>query len=230
MKSNENTVLEVANQVSKIGKPYSISKNKMKYNDTEKYIQQKMEEYGRDKDYIMDHVIFDEYPWNYKYIMELIDNIGLDEEKIFNRISDENDISSWIEMTQEQIYISIDIMKGIFKGGQSITNYYDDGELLAKGRLIISKKTEKNALGEIHESYVGKKNGYYTMYYQGGQLKERGFYKDDVKVDMFEQYHENGQLKEKGNFKDGFKDGLWEYYQINGSLNIKETYRDGLKY
>lgn len=230
MKSNEQTLSGVANQASKIGKPYSISMNKMKYNDTEKYIQQKMEEYGRDEDYIMDHVIFDEYPWNYKYIIELIDDIGLDEEKIFSRIRGDDNISNWIEMTQEQVYITIDITKGIYKGGQSITEYYDNGELFARGHLAITKKTEKNDLGEIHESYVGKKNGYYTLYYKEGQLKERGFYKDDVKIDIFEQYYVNGQLKEKGNFKDGLKNGLWEYYQLNGDLQIKETYRDGVKY
>ena len=206
MKSNEQTISGIANQASKIGKPYSISMNKMKYNDTEKYIQQKMEEYGRDEDYIMEHVIFDEYPWNYKYIIELIDDIGLDEEKIFSRIRGEDDISNWIEMTQEQVYITIDITKGIYKGGQSITEYYDNGELFARGHLAISKKTEKNDLGEIHESYIGKKNGYYTLYYK------------------------EGQLKEKGNFKDGLKNGLWEYYQLNGDLQIKETYRDGVKY
>jgi antitoxin component YwqK of YwqJK toxin-antitoxin module len=43
------------------------------------------------------------------------------------------------------------------------------------------------------------------LYYKEVQLKERGFYKNDVKIDIFEQYYENGQLKEKGNFKDGVK-------------------------
>lgn len=45
------------------------------------------------------------------------------------------------------------------------------------------------------------KNGYYTIYHETGQLMKRGFYRDDVAVDLFEEYNVNGELKKKINYK-----------------------------
>ena len=39
-------------------------------------------------------------------------------------------------------------------------------------------------------------------------------------------YYENGQLLDKGNYKDGSRDGLWEYFNEDGALLRTETYND----
>ena len=40
-------------------------------------------------------------------------------------------------------------------------------------------------------------------------------------------YYENGQLKLKGNYKDDKRNGFWEYYDENGRLTKRENYKDG---
>jgi antitoxin component YwqK of YwqJK toxin-antitoxin module len=42
-----------------------------------------------------------------------------------------------------------------------------------------------------------------------------------------EKYWDNGQLRGKGNFKDGNPDGVIEEYLENGQLKEKTTYKDG---
>ena len=39
---------------------------------------------------------------------------------------------------------------------------------------------------------------------------------------IVESYYENGNLRVKGNFKDGKENGLWEWYYENGKLKKKE--------
>lgn len=46
---------------------------------------------------------------------------------------------------------------------------------------------------------------------------------------LWELFYQNGQLKERGNFKDGYeKDGLWEWFDEDGNLTKTKTYRDGV--
>ncbi len=40
-------------------------------------------------------------------------------------------------------------------------------------------------------------------------------------------YYDNGQLKQTGNWKDNKSEGLWEYYHSNGQLNGRVKYKDG---
>ena len=42
-------------------------------------------------------------------------------------------------------------------------------------------------------------------------------------TEKVESYYENGNLRVKGNFKDGKENGLWEYYYENGQLWLKIT-------
>ena len=70
-------------------------------------------------------------------------------------------------------------------------------------------------------------NGTYEIYYDNGQLKTIGTFKDGKKDGLFEEYYENGQLQGRGTYKDWKRDGLWEYYHENGQLQYKGTYKDG---
>ena len=68
---------------------------------------------------------------------------------------------------------------------------------------------------------------YYEEYYENGQLKAKGNYKDGLDDGLYEAYYENGQLQEKGNFKDGKPDGLYEAYKKNGAFWFKQNFKDG---
>ena len=42
-----------------------------------------------------------------------------------------------------------------------------------------------------------------------------------MKDGLIEEFYENGQLKSKGNYKNGKPDGIQESYHVNGQLEYK---------
>ena len=46
---------------------------------------------------------------------------------------------------------------------------------------------------------------------------------------LMEVYYENGQLRRKGNYKNNKREGLWEYFKQDGSLEKTETYENDIK-
>ena len=47
-----------------------------------------------------------------------------------------------------------------------------------------------------------------------------------MKDGLVEEFYDNGQLKEKGNYKEGKKEGHWEKNFKNGK-ETKKNYKDG---
>ena len=47
------------------------------------------------------------------------------------------------------------------------------------------------------------------------------------KFKMEREYYENGQIKEEGNYKDGKREGKWTEYYENGQIEWEENYKDG---
>ncbi len=67
---------------------------------------------------------------------------------------------------------------------------------------------------------------------EGSQLEERdGLMYEPNKEEPFTgkyvTYYENGQKKSEGNFKEGKYDGLWTLWDENGNITKKETYSNG---
>ena len=61
------------------------------------------------------------------------------------------------------------------------------------------------------------------IYYENGNLRVKGNFKDGKENGLWEWYSENGKLEKKGNYKEGLQeDGLWEFYHKNGQLLEKE--------
>lgn len=71
------------------------------------------------------------------------------------------------------------------------------------------------------------KDGPYESFYENGQLKIKGTYKDGKPDGPFESYFENGQLKQKGVCKEGKLDGVCESYNRDGRLQFRATYKLG---
>ena len=46
---------------------------------------------------------------------------------------------------------------------------------------------------------------------------------------LWTMWYENGQMREEGTYKDGEKDGLWTKWHDYGSKMYEETYKDGHK-
>ena len=69
--------------------------------------------------------------------------------------------------------------------------------------------------------------GSFVRYYENGQLRVKGNYKEGKEHGLRESYFKNGQLRIKGNHKDGKRNGLWEWYYENGKLMFKDCYKNG---
>jgi antitoxin component YwqK of YwqJK toxin-antitoxin module len=74
---------------------------------------------------------------------------------------------------------------------------------------------------------IPPKNGEWKEYYENGQLKIVGFYKDGKQEGEWKEYHENGQLKSVGSFKNGRQEGEWKAYDENGQLKVIIHYKNG---
>ena len=74
---------------------------------------------------------------------------------------------------------------------------------------------------------LSQRDGPYELYYDDGQLEEKGTYKAGMADGPYERYHENGQLWVKGTYKAGERDGAYEVYRENGQLEESGMYRAG---
>ncbi|MBI2729800.1 MAG: hypothetical protein HYX40_03455 [Sphingobacteriales bacterium] len=73
----------------------------------------------------------------------------------------------------------------------------------------------------------GLRQGTETIYYASGKTKLIQNFIDDKENGECTLYYENGQIKEKG-FKTGYyNEGVWTYYDSDGTMIKKENYRDG---
>ncbi|MDG1126995.1 MAG: hypothetical protein P8N18_05160 [Hellea sp.] len=88
--------------------------------------------------------------------------------------------------------------------------------------FAFAKKVEEmpDLRGWWHYDDLDIANGQYETYFENGQLKERGTYKDGKEDGPFEAYFDNGQLKERYTYKGcsiTFSKRVCEFQ--NGKLN-----------
>ena len=75
----------------------------------------------------------------------------------------------------------------------------------------------------------GKKNGFWVIYYQNGQLKSKGNWINGRRDGPWVEYYSNGQLEGKGSWENGKREGLTVYYHKNGYINFKGNHKNGKK-
>ncbi len=75
----------------------------------------------------------------------------------------------------------------------------------------------------------GKKDGIWEEYSEeSGNLKYMTTYQEGEEHGLFEAYNDNGTLDRKGNYKNGEKDGLWIDHWSNGQLSGKSFFKNGV--
>jgi len=113
------------------------------------------------------------------------------------------------------------------------------------------KSTAYNPKGQFNVN--GKREGIWAFYYESGEIKKEGYYKDGKKDGKWKNYYKNGKIKyieeyvdnlengkwlsfdqdekmiAKGFYKDGKKDGKWitRFYN-NGQVHIEEFFKEGI--
>ena len=74
----------------------------------------------------------------------------------------------------------------------------------------------------------GELDGKWTRWHENGQKWMEGTYKDGDLINMTEWY-ENGQKNSEVTFKDGKEDGMWTGWHDNGQKECESTFKDGKK-
>lgn len=76
----------------------------------------------------------------------------------------------------------------------------------------------------------GKPTGTFTYYYSTGKSKAVLVYSDSGRVAHAKNYFPGGRVMAKGKYVNQKKDSTWVYYsEQDGSLSAEENYKDGLK-
>ena len=131
-------------------------------------------------------------------------------------------------------------------------------DLLERNDLFYKKYTDVPFTGEVSGMKNGKfkngmkvgewltydiegqLNGEWLFYRENGQLKEKGNYKDDVRVGRNQWYYENGVLNGSRNYSFntdcpndplgfGCKHGLEEIFWENGVIGVRTNFKNNLE-
>ena len=72
----------------------------------------------------------------------------------------------------------------------------------------------------------GLMNGKWTYYHRNGQKEFEVTYKDGIEDGLWTYWYENGQ--KGGTYKDGKKNGNWMHWDLNGSKILDENFENGI--
>lgn len=76
---------------------------------------------------------------------------------------------------------------------------------------------------------LGRRQGKWIDYYDNGQIRCVGKFKDNEPIDEFLFYSDKGILIAKGEYLNKKKHNQWEYYSENdGSVILRENYNNGI--
>ncbi|MCC7301020.1 MAG: hypothetical protein IT233_00105 [Bacteroidia bacterium] len=138
-----------------------------------------------------------------------------------------------------------------FNGNKHYEGHYENGEL--SGEWIIYFPNGNKERKTCHTAGVPGQTCN-VNWYDNGQMKDEGYYKDGKNHGKFRAWHkngnlsfesfhdsgllqgkyvsyyENGQLRYEEIFVDGKKEGEGKYYSENGSLTHTTTYKDGKRH
>lgn len=65
------------------------------------------------------------------------------------------------------------------------------------------------------------------QYYDNGQLKSKGSFRNSERHGEWSYWYENGNIWSEGEFKNGKSHGYRRVYHLNGELYYKGTYKNG---
>jgi antitoxin component YwqK of YwqJK toxin-antitoxin module len=71
-------------------------------------------------------------------------------------------------------------------------------------------------------------HGLYMNFYEDGNLKDSGYYKDGLREGIWEEWLDDGKIRSQGFYSGGHKVDTWKFYNNGGKLlYIKSFNRDG---
>jgi antitoxin component YwqK of YwqJK toxin-antitoxin module len=71
-------------------------------------------------------------------------------------------------------------------------------------------------------------NGLSKSFYDSGQIKAEGSFKEAKEDGEWKYFYENGKIKESGPFVNGIKTGIWTLYNDQGDGEKTQEFKDGI--
>jgi antitoxin component YwqK of YwqJK toxin-antitoxin module len=97
--------------------------------------------------------------------------------------------------------------------------------------LIVEKYENGNVSLAYYTNEQGERDGHYISYYENGNKRSEGEYRNDKQVDYWRCWYDTGLLLSEGYYNsDGFQNGEWFFYDSTGHLQQREFFQDGIKH
>jgi uncharacterized protein len=133
--------------------------------------------------------------------------------------------------------VMLDIRTTYLKNGGKIIGGYKDGTKHGVFREYDDKDELVNSfiyrngvvIGEGIINANGFMDGQWVHYFDKGEKKSEGEYKNGLKNGKWTFYFKNGKVEQTGFYINDEPDGEWNWFYANGSLLRKEFYRKGLE-
>lgn len=116
------------------------------------------------------------------------------------------------------LFIALFVGSSLLSFAQETVNFFDEQHRLLpgpEGAVFYSRMELKDGVYRIRQFYASN-----------DQLEMEGTFIGDgsrrTKVGKFAFFYENGQVKQEGEYKNGRKSGLWKEYYDNGQLSDEE--------
>lgn len=97
----------------------------------------------------------------------------------------------------------------------TVHTYYDEADSRIKETFMVLEGN-RNVL-----------DGKYMSYYQNGNIKSEGFYRNNEPTGFWNYNYESGKLKMRGQLRGNSNYGLWKYYYENGQVSMEGDIYNG---
>ncbi|MCF8231776.1 MAG: hypothetical protein K9J27_06250 [Bacteroidales bacterium] len=115
---------------------------------------------------------------------------------------------------------TIKVIESSFKNGQpQVVTFYEkiNGEKQKKKQIQYYQTGQKKMEGPYKN---GKRHGQWISYYKNGRVWTKIHYIEGKANGIKKVYYENGELHYKGELKNGERTGKWTFYDVNGKASI----------
>ncbi len=114
----------------------------------------------------------------------------------------------------------VEVVEAVFPDGTPKTVKYYKSE--AKEVIIKEVLYYEDGQKKLEGAYKnGERIGQWSYWYANGNLWSQGEYKNGLENGLKSVWHENGQKYYEGDLKDGTRVGKWNFWEKDGTL-IKE--------
>jgi len=174
-----------------------------------------------------------------KYIDDKLDGYYKEFNENGNLILSLKYLDGKIVETQKEITVQedIDFRRQFDENGKLISSGgYKDNKPIgvqryynSEGKVINSKIFDDFGF-EISEGVVdetGSKEGPWKDFYQTGEVKAIGAYRDNKQSGKWSYFYKNGSKQQEGSYLRGLYDGQWTWYHPNGNVWREESYFNG---